>query len=108
MADPFTHYTDHVGTRPDKFYKATLFQGDHLMLGLNCLEPGQVQAVHSHTDQDKFYFVIEGTGLFTVGDAEREVGPGGVVWAQAGVAHGVRNDGPVRLVILMGMAPPPK
>jgi hypothetical protein len=38
-----TRLSDHVGARPDKFYKATLFRGDALLLGVNCLEPGQTQ-----------------------------------------------------------------
>ena len=47
-----TRPADHAGARPDKFYKTTLFRGDALLLGLNCLEPGQTQAVHDHADQD--------------------------------------------------------
>jgi hypothetical protein len=45
---------DHVGVRADKFYKTTLFGSDALLLGLNCLEPGQVQSPHKHAHQDKF------------------------------------------------------
>src|SRR5512147_824772 len=96
-----THYKDHVGAKADKFYKATLFQGDHLLIGLNCLEPGQVQPVHDHAGQDKFYYVIEGSGLFTVGEETIEAGPGYVIWAAAGIPHGVKNQGTERLVILM-------
>ncbi len=102
------HYKDHLGSKADKFYKATLFQGDHLLIGLNCLEPGQVQSVHDHADQDKFYYVIEGKGLFTIGEEMMEIGPGHIVWAAAGVPHGVKNQGTERLVILMGIAPAPK
>jgi len=107
MPQNITHYRDHVGQRADKFYKTTLFQGQHLMLGLNCLEPGQVQAVHDHTNQDKFYYVLEGAGTFTVGDEVTTVGPGHAVWAEAGVPHGVANQGAERLTILMGIAPSP-
>lgn len=107
MSSYLTDYRDHVGASPRKFYKATLFSGDFLMIGLNCLEPGQVQAVHDHADQDKVYVVLEGVGRFTVGEAEQEAGPGCVVWAPAGLLHGVRNTGHGRLVILAGMAPPP-
>ena len=102
-----THYGERVGASPTRFYKTTLFSGDFLMIGLNCLEPGQVQPVHDHADQDKFYAVMEGVGVFTVGDVEQEAGPGAVVWAPAGLPHGVRNDGAERLVLLMGIAPPP-
>ena len=107
MSKNIVHYSDYVGSKPEKFYKTTLFSGEHLMIGLNCLEPGQVQKVHDHADQDKFYYVIEGTGHFTVGDTISEVGPGNVVWAEAGVPHGVENKGSAQLVILMGIAPAP-
>ena len=107
MLQNITHYTNHVGSQPDKFYKTTLFHGDYLMLGLNCLEPGQVQHVHSHESQDKFYFVLEGRGHFTVGEDEIEAGEGNIIWAEAGIPHGVENKGNGRLVIFMGMAPPP-
>jgi mannose-6-phosphate isomerase-like protein (cupin superfamily) len=107
MSETIKHYADHVGVKPEKFYKTTLFQSEALLLGLNCLEPGQVQAVHSHQGQDKFYFVLEGAGHFTVGDDITEAGPGHVVWAAAEMPHGVENKGTERLVILMGIAPSP-
>lgn len=102
-----TRPADHAGARPDKFYKTTLFRGDALMLGLNCLEPGQVQPAHDHTDQDKFYYVIEGEGCFQVGDEFATAGAGEVVWAPAGAVHGVANQGEGRLTLLVGIAPAP-
>ncbi len=98
---------DHAGARPDKFHKATLFRGDALLLGVNCLEPGQTQPAHDHADQDKFYYVIEGDGRFQVGDEFVAAGPGEVVWAAAGVVHGVSNEGDGRLTLLVGIAPAP-
>lgn len=98
---------DHAGARPDKFYKATLFRGDALLLGVNCLEPGQTQPAHDHADQDKFYYVIEGVGRFQIGEAFAAAGPGQVVWAPAGVVHGVSNEGESRLTLLVGIAPAP-
>ena len=106
MSD-FTHFSEHVGSRTDKHYKTTLFSGDHLMVGLNCLEPGQEQAVHDHSDQDKVYQVLEGEGVFKVAGQERRAGVGGVVWALAGVPHGVRNESAERLTLLVCIAPPP-
>ena len=107
MSPYLTDYRQHVGAKADKYSKTTLFRGDFLMIGLNCLEPGQVQSVHDHADQDKFYLVLEGTGVFTVDDVEQEASPGYIVWTPAGVPHGVRNVGEERLVVLVGMAPPP-
>ncbi|MCE2489652.1 MAG: cupin domain-containing protein [Anaerolineae bacterium] len=103
----FTHYREHVGSRADKHHKTTLFSGEQLMVGLNCLEPGQEQAVHDHSDQDKVYQVLEGEGVFSVAGEERCVGVGTVVWTRAGVPHGVRNEGAERLTLLVCIAPPP-
>ena len=98
---------ENVGVNPEKFYKGTLFHTERLLLGINCLEPGQVQKPHDHADQDKFYYVVEGSGNFWLGDEQIEVGAGHVVWAPAGINHGVRNDSDGRLTLLMGIAPGP-
>jgi quercetin dioxygenase-like cupin family protein len=108
MQNYFINYQDSVGFNPEKFYKATLAHTERLMLGLNCLEPGQAQKIHDHADQDKFYFVLEGEGLFTVGEEEKTASSGMLVWAPAGVLHGVLNQSTQLLVILMGIAPAPQ
>jgi len=102
-----TSYRDHTGAREGKHFKSTLFHSDRMLLGLNCLEGGQAQRVHTHVNQDKFYMVLEGRGAFTVDESEFEGGTGDVIWAPAGVDHGVANPGPERLVLLVGIAPPP-
>lgn len=98
---------NHVGSQPDKFFKTTLFRADTLLLGLNCLEAGQVQKVHDHADQDKFYMVVEGRGRFQVGDEEFIGQAGQVIWAPASIPHGVANDDEGRLTLLVGIAPAP-
>lgn len=103
----FKAYRDYTGSSAEKFYKSTLFHSEQLLLGLNCLLPGQEQHVHTHTGQDKFYFVVEGHGAFSVGDELREAGEGMVVWAPADVPHGVTNTGEELLVLLIGIAPAP-
>lgn len=96
-----------TGAKADKFYKTTLFRGDALMLGINCLEPGQTQTAHDHADQDKFYYVLEGRGRFQIGEVFAMAEAGQLVWAPAGVVHGVVNDGDGRLSLLVGIAPAP-
>jgi quercetin dioxygenase-like cupin family protein len=103
-----THYSRRVGINAQKYYKETLFKGDHLMIGLNCLEPGQSQPVHDHPDSDKAYVVMEGRGVFTVGSESRAAGPGEIIWVAAGVPHGVENRSEIRLVLLVSIGPPPK
>jgi len=102
----FLNWQDHAGSQPEKFYKTTLWQGEQAMVGLNCLEPGQTQTVHAHQDADKFYFVLQGRGKFTVGEEEREAGAGTLVVAPSGIAHGVTNSANERLSLLVTIAPP--
>src|SRR6185503_17191317 len=45
--DYFLDWHDHAGSQPEKFYKTTLWQGERVMVGLNCLEPGQTQKTHA-------------------------------------------------------------
>ena len=102
----FLNWQDHAGSQPEKFYKTTLWQGEHALVGLNCLEPGQTQNVHAHQGADKFYFVLQGHGKFTVGDEEKEAGVGTLVVAPSGIPHGVTNAASERLSLLVTIAPP--
>lgn len=104
----FHQWQDYAGSQPEKFHKATIWQGEHAMVGLNCLEPGQTQKVHAHEGSDKFYFVLEGAGRFTVGDAEQEGTAGALVIAPAGIPHGVTNHTTSRLSMLVSISPPIK
>jgi quercetin dioxygenase-like cupin family protein len=106
--DYFLNWQDHAGSQPEKFYKTTLWQGEHVMVGLNCLEPGQTQKVHAHEGADKFYFVLAGCGKFIVGDEEKDAAAGALVVAPSGIPHGVSNAGEERLSLLVTIAPPPK
>lgn len=107
MNDLIKTLQEHVGQRDEKFYKTTLFRNDHLLIGLNCLEPGQIQKPHDHADQDKFYYVVEGEGAFWLGEEQYTAEAGQIVWAPAGLVHGVENKSETRLVLLMGIAPAP-
>ena len=93
--------------QPAKMGKATLFQGAQMMVGLNAFEPGQAHAPHAHQGVDKLYQVVEGRGDFSVGDVVKSVAADAVVFAPAGVPHGVKNPGPGRLLVLVVMSPPP-
>jgi quercetin dioxygenase-like cupin family protein len=102
----FLDWQQHVGSQAEKFFKTTLWQGDHVMIGLNCLDPGQTQKLHAHDGSDKFYFVLEGQGRFTVGEEEKEADIGSLIVAPSGIPHGVTNVGDVRLSLLVTIAPP--
>jgi len=103
----FLDYRDLVGTNPEKVYKSNLFQSDKLLVGLNCLAPGQTQDTHMHSEQDKFYYVVEGNGEFVVGNDIQQASEGYTIWAAAGIEHGVTNTSSRLLVLLVGIAPAP-
>ncbi|HZS01398.1 MAG TPA: cupin domain-containing protein [Chloroflexota bacterium] len=87
--------------------KLNLFQTPHFFADVYCLEPGQEQKAHAHEGSDKVYAVLEGRAVVRVGDEEQELGPQQAALAPSGSAHGVRNPGPERLVLLVFMAPLP-
>jgi quercetin dioxygenase-like cupin family protein len=89
----------------DQMVKADLVRGAHLFLGLNCLEPGQAQRVHQHADADKFYLVVSGKARMTAGEETAIAEAGTIVWAPAGVPHGVL-EALERTVLLVGMTTP--
>ena len=101
----FIRPLDHAASRPEKPYKYTFLQTERLLAGLNCLLPGQSQPIHEHPAQDKFYFVLEGTGIFTVGGDARACAAGELILCPAGVPHGVENASEGLLTFLTVIAP---
>jgi len=91
----------------EKLQKVGLFETEQMFCDVYCLEPGQAQKVHSHAGATKFYYVIEGTGQFTVGEETRELGTGELASSAPGEQHGVLNNSDARLVVLVAMAPNP-
>lgn len=94
--------------QPDKMAKVTLFESPHLLLGLNCLEPGQEHQLHSHAGQDKAYLVLQGQGVFLLPQGEQPMQTGDLLVAPAEVPHGIRNTGMQGLIVLVIMAPAPR
>ena len=103
MSEYFTSVAEHASFAEGKFTKADLARGAHLFAGLNCFEPGQSQAIHAHDGADKFYLVLEGKARMRVGAEELDAGAGTLVWAPAGVPHGVVRA-LERSVMLVGMS----
>jgi quercetin dioxygenase-like cupin family protein len=90
-----------------KMGKVSLAAGAHLLAGLNCLLPGQEHRPHVHPDQDKIYLVLDGSGEASVGEETSAVAEGDLVFAPAGVPHGLKNTSSSLLVALVVFAPPP-
>ena len=96
----------HAAWRADRMGKATIFESSRLLVGLNAFEPGQSHALHAHHGMDKVYHVLEGQGVFLLEGRELPMGAGDLLIAPEGVAHGVRNSGSGRLLVLAGYSRP--
>ncbi len=90
-----------------KMGKATLFESERILVGLNAFEPGQEHKLHAHAGMDKVYHVLEGRGLFLLEGRELPMQPGDMLIAPEGVPHGIRNNAGERLLVLAILAPSP-
>lgn len=101
----FIDYHAFIGSDENKVFKATLAQSENILLGVHCFTTGQSQPIHIHVGEDKFYFVLEGSGYFQVGDEFHYAGPGMLVWAPSSLPHSVTNNNAEPLIVLIGIAP---
>ena len=89
----------------EKMAKVDITSSPHLICGLNCFEPGQAQKVHAHPGADKLYYVVEGSGEFTVGDEKRTLSAGEVLYVPEDIPHGVVNNGKYPLAVMIVITP---
>ena len=98
---------DHVKLQADRMARIDLATTERAQLDLYCVAPAQAQRPHTHGDQDKIYYVLEGTGRFTVGAETQILEAGDATVARAGVEHGLLNEGTAPLLVLVVVTPPP-
>ncbi len=91
----------------EKMKKNNIFQTDRFFCDVFCFEPGQEQKGHIHGEQDKVYLVLEGQGIFQVGDEKQVLEVGQGTMAPAGEEHSVKNHTSRRLMVLVFVAPNP-
>lgn len=99
--------SDHAVYNATSMGKRTLFHSERVLVGLNAFEPGQEHRLHTHEGMDKLYQVLEGRGTFLLESREVKMEAGELLVAPSGVAHGIRNDGGERLLVLAILAPSP-
>ena len=60
------------------------------------IEPGKGPPLHSHTDAEQVYYVVEGEGILTIGEGENQqrfpVKPGDAVLVPPLVMHAITTD----------------
>ena len=98
---------EHAKLSPDKMAKIALAVTPRAQLDLYCLAPGQAQKPHSHADQDKLCYVLDGMGTFSLDGQEETLTAGDAVVFPSGSQHGIVNSGSVELLVLVVVTPPP-
>ena len=68
------------------------------------LPRGAATERHYHRLSEEFYFILEGAGEMTVGEATRQVGPGDAILIPAGAWHTIQAESDLRF--LCCCAPP--
>jgi quercetin dioxygenase-like cupin family protein len=92
---------------PEKMQKINLYETPNFFCDVYCLEPGQQQKPHTHDGADKIYYVLQGRGMFLIGEEQRELSQHETVLAPSGAVHGVHNTSTDRLMLLVLMSPNP-
>jgi mannose-6-phosphate isomerase-like protein (cupin superfamily) len=89
-------------SRADKLYLEFL-RKSALSLGLYRLPAGGVDPQSPHTE-DEVYYVVSGRAQIRVGDEDRSVGPGSIVFVAAHVPHRFHTI-EEELIVLVFFAP---
>lgn len=74
---------------------------DRLGLVVDTYEPGGGSARHTHSNIEQAYYIIQGTARISVGDEERNVSSGAVVYVPQNIEHDFANVGTDVLVLLI-------
>lgn len=66
------------------------------------MPPGASVGVHTHQDDEEYYYIIEGHGTMTLDGERFEVGPGDITGVFPGGSHGLENTGndELRLIVV--------
>ncbi len=70
------------------------------------LPPGATVTPHHHQVLEEIYYIVEGSGLMTIGDEQRQVGAGDAVYIPRNNRHTLINTGsePMRILLICGPA----
>ena len=66
--------------------------GGQLTMVRTQLKRGDASPVHLHTNEDEMFLLLQGSGVFWVGDDRHEVDEGGVVFLPRNLPHAYRFD----------------
>ncbi len=83
-----------------------LYASDDAVVIHMSVEPGRAVEPHA-AGVDMEFYVLEGRGLFTVGEESAEAGPGNLIESPQGISHGIKNigSGALRLIAIKNRGP---
>ena len=99
-------------TKQNKTFRTVLFTGDHLLLTVMDIKPGEDVGLEVHPHVDQFLRAEAGSGAVWVGESEDKLEQVGELKADmalivpAGTWHNVVNDGNESLKLYSIYAPP--
>jgi mannose-6-phosphate isomerase-like protein (cupin superfamily) len=71
------------------------------------IPPGNGLPLHKHPHPvEELLYVLRGKGVETVGDEQREIGPGTAIFIPPEVEHNIVNTGDEMLTLLVVVSPP--
>jgi oxalate decarboxylase/phosphoglucose isomerase-like protein (cupin superfamily) len=65
----------------------------NMIMGIYSLRPGETHLLHYHESAAEYYYILTGTGAFTLGDRVIRGEPGLTLYMPAKVNHAITNDG---------------
>lgn len=72
-----------------------------LEVSIDTYESGGDTILHDHPEREQAYYVVSGRALITIGDEQREVGPGAVGYMAPSTKHGFQVVGDEALVMMV-------
>lgn len=92
-------------TSSEAFSAWKMYDGGNVQVVHILVPPGGSVPPHA-TPQDVLFYVLEGHGVFVVGDDEGWFGPHTLIVSPRGLSHAVRNEGSENLRFLVVKLPP--
>lgn len=79
---------------------------ENMSLAIGIFQPGDGLVLHDHPKEEEFYYILCGKGTVTIGDQEKEVNPGDMLYVPVGVKHRIVNTGSEELRSVFVLSPP--